>query len=153
MSIKLQVLYGTEQVRKYENEEALTEEEKETYLKEYSFETEREKRAFLNGMDEATDWLEYLVIEPEQQEKVLPPNTFTDQDGAYIRPDKTIETVIVSNKYHTQVYYVYNYQGNSFRVFPYITDLLEFFQTGTEPQHHFETDEELDAFFESLDLE
>jgi hypothetical protein len=80
-------------------------------------------------------------------------NHFTAEDGAYLRPDKTIETVIVTNSHRTQVYYVYNYQGVSFRVFPYLTDLLNFFKEGTEPQYHFETDEALDAFFEGVSLE
>jgi hypothetical protein len=60
---------------------------------------------------------------------------------------------VVSNECHTQVYYVYNNQGVSFRVFPYITDLMEFFEKGTEPKFHFESDEELDAYFATVSLQ
>jgi hypothetical protein len=153
MSIKLQVIYGTEQVRKHENGDVLTEEEKDMYLKEYFFETMAEKTAFLKGMDEAADWLEYLPLEPEEYNETPIINHFIAEDVDYLRPDKTIETVMVSNEHRTQVYYVYNYQGLHFRVFPYITDLMEFFDKGTEPKYHFESDEELDAFFETMSLE
>jgi hypothetical protein len=69
---------------------------------------------------------------------------------SYIRSSRTIETVLVLES--KAVLYVYNYEGNSFRVFDDVLKLIEFFNQGKDESiAHFETEEELDAFLGSYD--
>lgn len=73
-------------------------------------------------------------------------NTITNVNTEYIRSSRTIETVRVSNGKLEKLLFVFNYEGCSFRVFSNLLDLISFFEKGTEPTHHFETDDELDEF-------
>lgn len=67
---------------------------------------------------------------------------------SYIISSRTIETVLVLES--KAVLYVYNYEGNSFRVFDDVLKLIEFFNQGKDESiAHFETEEELDAFLGS----
>ncbi len=57
------VLYGSDQVRKFYNAEIFNETEINDYVKFYSFETEKELRAFILGLEEANGWLDLIYIE------------------------------------------------------------------------------------------
>ena len=46
----------------------------------------------------------------------------------YLSPSRTLETVVVSNKNSQNVFSIYNYEGNSFRVFKNQMNLMYFFQ-------------------------
>lgn len=59
------VIFGKEQVIKINNGEELTSDELRLNVKEYSFDTENEKRAFIRGVDETAGWIEYCVPEFE----------------------------------------------------------------------------------------
>jgi hypothetical protein len=74
-------------------------------------------------------------------------NSFTNIGTEYIRASRTIETVKVSNSKEDKIFYVYNYEGYSFRVFNTILALLEFFEIGSESDLHFHSEIELDVFF------
>lgn len=43
-------------------------------------------------------------------------NSYTAIDVSYLRSDRTIETVLVTNAVTEKVFFVYNYEGYSFRV-------------------------------------
>lgn len=64
----------------------------------------------------------------------------------YLRPSRTIETVLVSNRKLSEVIFVYNYEGISFRVFESHLKLMDFFQDKCESDYHFSTENELDGF-------
>lgn len=77
-------------------------------------------------------------------------NEFEAIDVDYLRPSRTIETVLVTNKNIKKVFFVYNYEGYSFRVFENHLDLINFFQESAESDYHFDTEEELDHFLRSI---
>jgi hypothetical protein len=70
----------------------------------------------------------------------------------YFRSSRTIETVLVSNKTNERVYFVYNYEGYSFRVFDSQIKLLNFFQNSEENCNHFENEGDLDNFLTNIEL-
>ena len=65
----------------------------------------------------------------------------------YIRANRSIE--IISFKNTDALMYVYNYQGQHFRAFDNILNLIQFFEFGKESQYSFENDLELDKFIET----
>ncbi|WP_163517239.1 hypothetical protein [Gelidibacter japonicus] len=79
-------------------------------------------------------------------------NTFTSLHTEYLRSSRTNETVLVSNKNLSQVFFIYNYEGNSFRVFKNHLDLILFFQDKAEADYEFGTEEELDGFLGEVNI-
>lgn len=79
-------------------------------------------------------------------------NTFQTIETEYLRASRTIETVLVSKESLSKVFLIYNYQGNSFRVFESHLSLLHFFQNNSESDFHFSSEIELDAFFSKVKL-
>lgn len=79
-------------------------------------------------------------------------NTFTTLHTEYLRPSRTIETILVSKENLSQVYFIYNYEGNSFRVFKNHLDLILFFQDKAEGDFEFGTEEALDWFLGGVDV-
>jgi|LakMenEpi03Aug12_release.lakeMendotaPanAssembly.Ray.scaffolds.fasta_scaffold1289118_2 hypothetical protein len=66
MKHTLHVIFGKEQVAKfYNNDESLTDEEISLYTKQYHFNTEAEKLAFIYGLHESNGWQEYCIPESE----------------------------------------------------------------------------------------
>lgn len=74
-------------------------------------------------------------------------NTINNYTVDYITANKTIETISLKNT--DRIFYIYNYEGNHFRVFTEIIDLLKFFQFGIEPKESFLTEFELDNFIKN----
>lgn len=71
----------------------------------------------------------------------------------YLRSSRTIETLLVSNDNSEQVFFVYNYEGYSFRLFCSLLNLIKFFQGDeSEDYYHFDTEKELDLFLSNMDL-
>lgn len=79
-------------------------------------------------------------------------NKFQAINTEYLRPSRTIETVIVKNKHLSNVFLVYNYEGNSFRVFNSNMSLINFFLNKSESDFCFNTEFELDNFFSNIKL-
>lgn len=79
-------------------------------------------------------------------------NSFHTINIDYLKPSKTIETILVSNKKSEKVVFVYNYEGVSFRVFDNIFSIVQFFNSNTESKHHFESENELDKFLSTIEL-
>lgn len=65
MKHTLKVIFGKEQVAKILNNEVLSNEELNINVKEYQFETEKEKQAFINGLNEAVGWTDICIPELE----------------------------------------------------------------------------------------
>lgn len=79
-------------------------------------------------------------------------NIFTTISTEYLRPSRTIETVLVSMGNFSKVFFVYNYEGNSFRLFESHLGLIHFFQGKNESDFHFSTENELDLFLSSVKI-
>jgi len=77
-------------------------------------------------------------------------NTINAIDIHYLRPNLTIESVLLSNKDKERMIYIYNYQGWFYRVFDNIMDVFNFFNQKTEVSIHFENEDELDNYLKQL---
>ncbi|SFC79266.1 hypothetical protein SAMN04489722_103445 [Algibacter lectus] len=73
-------------------------------------------------------------------------NKFEALHTEYLRPSRTIETVLVTNECLSEIFFIYNYEGISFRVFKSHLDLINFFLNKSESSFHFNTEDELDIF-------
>lgn len=80
-------------------------------------------------------------------------NTIKTIDTEYLRPSRTIDTVVVSNSVRYKFFYIYNYEGASYRVFERLADLLFFFEDRIEPKIHFITETGLDNYLLKVNLE
>lgn len=79
-------------------------------------------------------------------------NTFATINTEYIRASRTIETVLVSMGKFSKIFFVYNYEGVSFRLFKSHLALIHFFQDKHENNLHFNTENELDFFLSSVKI-
>ncbi len=79
-------------------------------------------------------------------------NVFKAIETEYLKASRTIETIKVSNKMSCKLFYVYNYEGNSLRVFDSLLDLIEFFKRGKESKVHFADDSELDEYLSIVQI-
>jgi len=70
----------------------------------------------------------------------------------YLRPSRTLETVLIQNKGLTEVFFVYNKDGVSFRLFKSHLELINFFENKSESDFHFHTEVELDGFLAKVKL-
>ena len=64
----------------------------------------------------------------------------------YISPNKTIETISISNGEKKRNVYLYNYKGVSYRVFKSKEKMDRFWKGQGEEDLHFETEQELDEW-------
>lgn len=72
--------------------------------------------------------------------------TITQTDCEYITPNKTIETILISDGERDKTIFIYNYKGMSYRVF-LTKDQLESFWIGNSAEEfHFGTERELDKW-------
>lgn len=78
-------------------------------------------------------------------------NTVRTINTDYLRSSRTVETLLVSNANSERVFFVYNYEGYSFRLFKSHLSLMKCFQDN-ESDFHFETEKELDLFLSNIDL-
>lgn len=80
-------------------------------------------------------------------------NTIRAINTDYLRPSRTIETVLISNSKFEKVFFIYNYEGNSFRLFFSHSALIDFFENNNSKCYfHFATDDELDFFLRNINL-
>ncbi|MFB9053280.1 hypothetical protein ACFFVB_09335 [Formosa undariae] len=73
-------------------------------------------------------------------------NTYRAIKVEYLRASRTIETVLVTNGNLNEVFFIYNYEGVSFRVFKSHLDLINFFLNKSDSNFHFDTEDALDLF-------
>jgi len=62
----LTITYGKEQVIKKHNGQKLTTDEEAQFVKTYSFENDKETKAFTMGIEEAVGWQEVYIEEQSQ---------------------------------------------------------------------------------------
>lgn len=79
-------------------------------------------------------------------------NKYTAIDVSYLRPSRTIETILLENGNEKGIVYVYNYDGVLFLVFNFIIDVFNFFNNETDTEVSFETEDELDNYLANIDL-
>ncbi|MGB3343551.1 MAG: hypothetical protein WBA61_06545 [Aequorivita sp.] len=79
-------------------------------------------------------------------------NTFQTISTEYLRTSRTVEIVLVSHERLNKVFFIYNYEGNSYRVFENHLDLISFFQNKAECNFHFSTESELDYFLSQVEI-
>ena len=79
-------------------------------------------------------------------------NTYRAINTFYLRPSRTIETILVSKGNVEKIFFVYNYEGWFFRVFENVLDLMNFFDDLFEPEAYFEDETELDNYLESTEI-
>ncbi len=77
-------------------------------------------------------------------------NKFRSINTEYLRSSRTIETVEVCNSNTKKLFYVYNYEGNSFRIFDNVLNLIDFFEFNSNKYLHFDTEQELDNYFSKV---
>ncbi|MGB3607910.1 MAG: hypothetical protein WA775_06060 [Psychroserpens sp.] len=70
----------------------------------------------------------------------------------YLRASRTLETVLISDENISDVFFIYNYEGVSYRVFKTQWDLIDFFRDNTENYLHFKTENEVDDFLAEVKL-
>ena len=73
-------------------------------------------------------------------------NKYTTLHTEYLRPSRTIETILVTNEFLNEIFFIYNYEGVSLRVFKTHLDLINFFLNKSGSNFHFNTEDELDIF-------
>lgn len=70
----------------------------------------------------------------------------------YISPSRTLEILNLVRFEESKQVYVYNYDGQHFRVFENLVELIQFFQLGKEPAYLFDSNDDLDEFLEQIPL-
>ena len=68
----------------------------------------------------------------------------------YIRPSRSIDILHLVNSDSIQAIYIYNYEGLHYHYFDSLIRLIQFFETGLEPNKSFYSEQELDDFLEDL---
>lgn len=79
-------------------------------------------------------------------------NAFQAINVDYLRPSRTIETILLENENYKKVLYVYNYEGWHFRVFDTMLDVIHFFDDKFEPEVEFEDENELNCYLANYHL-
>lgn len=79
-------------------------------------------------------------------------NSFQTINTEYIRASRTIETILVTKENSCKVFFLYNYEGNSFRLFENHLGLIHFFQDKSESDFHFDNEADLDSFLSSVKI-
>ena len=80
-------------------------------------------------------------------------NKYTAINVSYLRPSRTLETILLENKNGKRIVFVFNYDGVHFRIFNFINEFLQFYNDEFEPEVSFETEEELNSYLANLNLE
>ncbi|QXP80187.1 MULTISPECIES: hypothetical protein [Winogradskyella] len=79
-------------------------------------------------------------------------NEYKTIQTEYLRASRTIETVLVSNKNLSDLFFIYNYEGVSFRLFKNYIDLVNFFLNKSESNYHFDSEDAVDDFLTEVKL-
>lgn len=79
-------------------------------------------------------------------------NTITLLDTDYLQSNRTIESILLSDKKGEKLVFVYNYRGVHFRLFLSLSQLINFFNEDGAPSFEFENENKLDRALERLNL-
>lgn len=81
-------------------------------------------------------------------------SNFSVIQAEYLRSDKTIETILITDKKYSKLIYVYNYEGVCFRVFNEILELSKCLQgISYNLLAECTTENELDDFLQHLQVD
>ncbi len=69
----------------------------------------------------------------------------------FSRSSRTIETIMISDLNKTKFFYIYNYEGYSFRVFETKKAVSDFFNLNIESLIHFDNENNLDKYLLSFE--
>jgi hypothetical protein len=70
----------------------------------------------------------------------------------YLSPNRTVETISITNKRKNKMLYVYNFQGNSFRLFKNKGQLNNFFRGNKSKYKNFDNEDKLDKALKRIDI-
>lgn len=79
-------------------------------------------------------------------------NTITLLETDYLRPNRTIESILLSDRRDKKLVFVYNYEGVHFRLFLSSEQMIDFFKEERESSLCFENERDLDYTLEKLNL-
>jgi len=79
-------------------------------------------------------------------------NTYYAIDVSYIRPSRTIETILMDDGMQKAIVYVYNRDGLYYYYFKTILELIQYFDDTYKCEIVFEDEEELGEYLRVLDL-
>lgn len=68
----------------------------------------------------------------------------------YIRPSRSIDILHLESSDGIHPVYIYNFEGLHFHYFDSLVRLIQFFETGLEPNRSFYSEQELDDFLIEL---
>lgn len=68
----------------------------------------------------------------------------------YIRASRSIDILHLVQSNSIQPIYIYNYEGLHFHYFDSLVKLIQFFESGLEPNRSFYCERDLDDFLENL---
>ena len=67
-------------------------------------------------------------------------------DVSYIRPDRTVETILLKNGSNEHTCYIYNFEGIHYRFFKDLLSLIRFFDAREDTKYNFTEEDKLDDF-------
>lgn len=79
-------------------------------------------------------------------------NTITLLDTNYLRPNRTIESILLTRGEDTKLVFVYNYEGVHFRLFLSLIQMVDFLSERIEPSLCFGNDRDLDRVLEKINF-
>jgi hypothetical protein len=79
-------------------------------------------------------------------------NTITTIDTEYLRANRSVDSVLVTNGNLCKTLWIYNFEGIHFRVFQNLVSVLNFIYYSQEPENSFTSESELDEFFMNCKL-
>jgi len=81
-------------------------------------------------------------------------NTITQTGENYLRADRSVEEIVVSNNRSQKTLFVYNFEGVHYRIFESEKDAFKCVDgdTSIKPLQEFKDESALDNFLESLDI-
>jgi hypothetical protein len=82
----------------------------------------------------------------------LPINSFRTTEIYHLRPSRSIEVIFLENQGKFKCLYLYNHEGNHFRLFDSLIELIQFFEADLEAEYSFFTEDALDKYLEDFPI-
>lgn len=79
-------------------------------------------------------------------------NSYYTIDVTYLRPSRTIETILLENEKYKTIVYLFNRDGIYYYYFNTILQLIQYFDGVFECKMVFESEEELGDYLQKVDL-
>ena len=79
-------------------------------------------------------------------------NNIVQMECEYLSPNRTVETLSITNNRKKKMLYIYNFQGNSFRLFKNKSQLNNFFRGIKSKYKNFDNEDKLDKALKSINI-